>query len=670
MANLLWQQRQQQAQKQLDDQAKADAYKMLAISKMDPQTMLGYKLGQYIGNYLDRGQERAATHALDPSNYDALASKNGGVSTNLMDGLTPETGAQASNLLAGLGTQGAAPVTAAATATPSAWEKLAAQNGDVSNGGLLGGISGGTTGDAAKAAGGAGNDILGSIGGVGSAARLANGNGSIGDIASLAKLFGFFDPAASASQAGAASPTPANGLYVVGNDVPGMISQGNTDLANRPIVKNSDGSISTVRSMSFNVDGNEVLVPTVSKDGRIMSDQEAVENYRKTGENLGVFDSPEAATNYAKSLHNQQADMYLPKAQQQPDSSGLLAKSIANGELLPTPDLVANHNQNVLQAVKQAVNPDVSSEEYYNQVYNTLRDKGYGYDVCNRVAAQKAQAYQAQRISDLSSQFTSSGLNPNGAVNNSGAQILVKLAQESPQSYEILSRMYATPKDDYGFNKSIQQAVLNSGLQWQRDDHVFANQQKGADANVARTKDLHNFDANLNVRQKEALSQIALKTKGLEMQQRYGIMFNAAKQFGMDDNAASQYALGISNKDNSRYMDPKIKAQLEAAKAVIYDYNKHISNGGTNKDYPNMNAYNQAMATYSNIINGGGTGQQAPSQQADGMSPDMERFQKELEYEINTNGADAAREKVQKRRALLEARGINVDEVLSSWIPS
>ena len=525
MANLLWNQRQQQAQKQLDDQAKAEAYQMLAVSKMDPGTLLGYKLGQYIGNYLDRGQERAATHALDPSNYDAMAAKNGGVSTNLMDGLTPETGAQASNLLAGLGTQGAAPVAAAAATAPSAWEKLAAQNGDVSNGGLLGGISGGTPGDAVKAAGGAGNDILGSIGGVGSAARLANGNGNIGDIASLAKLFGFFDPAA--------TPTA-----------------------------------------------------TVKADAAPQEQQ---------------------ATQVVQEAQPQEQPQQKEAAQtvQQPDSSGLLAKSIANGELLPTPDLVANHNQNVLQAVKQAVNPDVSSEEYYNQVYNTLRDKGYGYDVCNRVAAQKAQAYQAQRISDLSSQFTSSGLNPNGAVNNYGAQILVKLAQESPQSYEILSRMYATPKDDYGFNKSIQQAVLNSGLQWQRDDHVFANQQKGADANVARTKDLHNFDANLNVQQKQALAQIALKTKGLEMQQRYGIMFNAAKQFGMDDKSASQYALGTTGA-NSRYMDPQVKAQLEAAKAVIYDHNNYVSNNGTDKGYPNMDAYNQAMSTYSNLINGGG----------------------------------------------------------------
>jgi hypothetical protein len=62
--------------------------------------------------------------------------------------------------------------------------------------------------------------------------------------------------------------------------------------------------------MSIGVDGKEVLIPTVSDDGRIMSDKEAIANYRKTGKNLGVFDTPQAATQYAEQLHNQQAQAY------------------------------------------------------------------------------------------------------------------------------------------------------------------------------------------------------------------------------------------------------------------------------------------------------------------------------------------------------------------------
>lgn len=87
----------------------------------------------------------------------------------------------------------------------------------------------------------------------------------------------------------------------------GMRRAGNVDLTNRPRVKNADGSISTVRSMSFGTPQGEVLVPTVTDDGRILSDEQAQAEFRRTGRNLGIFDTPEHATAYAKWLHENQA---------------------------------------------------------------------------------------------------------------------------------------------------------------------------------------------------------------------------------------------------------------------------------------------------------------------------------------------------------------------------
>lgn len=90
----------------------------------------------------------------------------------------------------------------------------------------------------------------------------------------------------------------------------GQVEAENIDLNNRPQVKNADGTTSTVRSITVTDDkGKATLIPTVVGD-KVVSNDDAVAHYKKTGEHLGIFNSEHAANVYAEKLHKSQAKQY------------------------------------------------------------------------------------------------------------------------------------------------------------------------------------------------------------------------------------------------------------------------------------------------------------------------------------------------------------------------
>ncbi len=84
---------------------------------------------------------------------------------------------------------------------------------------------------------------------------------------------------------------------------------GNINLFAQPRVKNPNGSISTVDSISVGVDDGELLLPTVTPDGRHFTGtresvaQQAFAEYRKTGRHLGLFPDVNSANAAAQALH-------------------------------------------------------------------------------------------------------------------------------------------------------------------------------------------------------------------------------------------------------------------------------------------------------------------------------------------------------------------------------
>lgn len=94
---------------------------------------------------------------------------------------------------------------------------------------------------------------------------------------------------------------------------PKPIEAGNIDLSKRKPVKLADGSFATVRSMSVNINGVEVLLPTIGPKGENWDPdtdagfEAAIAHYERTGQHLGKFRNSAEATAYGDWLHNQEA---------------------------------------------------------------------------------------------------------------------------------------------------------------------------------------------------------------------------------------------------------------------------------------------------------------------------------------------------------------------------
>jgi len=187
-----------------------------------------------------------------------------------------------------------------------------------------------------------------------------------------------------ANARGAPGPDPKNS--------PGLLEPGNIDLANRPQVKNSDGSVSTVRSLGVNIDGKEVLIPTVVGN-RVLSDEEAIANYRKTGEHLGKFDTVAHANAFAEKLHNMQDDYYRPRPQQ-PTTTASDTAFIGKANAVVA-KRVSDEADGIIAGMQNKDNPILPTEQRMNDLLGAAAATNTP-EVLQKVA-QAAGEYQFRR---------------------------------------------------------------------------------------------------------------------------------------------------------------------------------------------------------------------------------------------------------------------------------
>jgi len=282
---------------------------------------------------------------------------------------------------------------------------------------------------------------------------------------------------------------------------------GNINLANRPTVQNPDGSVSTVRSMSFNEDGKEVLVPTVSQDGRNLTPQQAIDAYRATGQHLGKFDTPEAATEMARRIHDQQAYGVNNSVFNQTHRA-------ENPQPVPT--------QPATQVASQGMGRRPTLQDYQAFALDYLAKKGYDYDEAMELMRPEFQAFAVREQ----------------AQNQALADDLVGRMQ----TMDIASPEYRQAAFQlYRLDPKMGQFMLKEGI---GPRELYLQNQKREDAATARQQKKEDmlFNADLQIENKLRW----LKAQDAYTQQRYANMAQQYINAGYSPKEAWAFAMGGS----------------------------------------------------------------------------------------------------------------------------
>lgn len=105
----------------------------------------------------------------------------------------------------------------------------------------------------------------------------------------------------------AASAGDVTSMLPMSVKAPGMIQNGNIDLEDRAPA--SDSGQAARQSITIEQDGKYYLIPTTNPKGQKISDEDAVTLFHYTGEHMGIFESEQAANDFAKRLSS-----YMQKA--------------------------------------------------------------------------------------------------------------------------------------------------------------------------------------------------------------------------------------------------------------------------------------------------------------------------------------------------------------------
>lgn len=279
------------------------------------------------------------------------------------------------------------------------------------------------------------------------------------------------------------------------------------------------------------------------------------------------------------------------------DMSSYGADTTAERSLLASLNESPKFNMQDASSVYTA-NP-VSTQEYWQDIYERVLKSGVGETAAREIATQKSAAYQSRKMSDLSDQFISYGTNPDGSVNNLGMSMLAQLRLEDPDAFTQLLSAYGMPKDQYAFGLQLardavsaqnqltamdKQAKYNEELQQKRydlEDRNDIEKNKRQDASYAyragidtnNQKDLISYKANI-----EKQNNFNNNNLSKEEQKMFGeinsLVFNLLSSAKNDDALSSEDTLNKYQQELAKYGPYLTEDEYQFfSNSIIYVFN-------------------------------------------------------------------------------------------------
>lgn len=220
----------------------------------------------------------------------------------------------------------------------------------------------------------------------------------------------------------------------------------------------------------------------------------------------------------------------------------------------------------------------LTTQEYWQQLYEEARARGVGRTAAERYATQKSAAYQSRKMSDLSDQFISYGTNPDGSVNNLGMSMLAQLRLEDPDAFTQLLSAYGMPKDQYAF-----------GLQLARDAVSAQNQLTAMDKQAKYNEELQQKIYDLENRNDIEKN----KRKDASYAYRAGIDTNNQK-----DLISYQANIEKQNNSNNNNLSKEEQKMFGEINSLVFNLLSSAKNDDALSSEDTLNKYQQELAKY------------------------------------------------------------------------